>query len=159
MSKRKAPKASKRMRGSKISAQPQRTKQHVVRGPKSNPPHALAAGTTESLHDEAKPELPVVENETTALQHDVSPMMTSNNSGNWSDFSLAIAYMQAFQAKLFEMGQANMQLAFEFTQRIAATRSPFEILSVLIEFTSKPIDMFQKYTKELAELNTRRLVL
>ena len=89
MSKRKAQKASKRMHGSKISAQPHRTKQYVVRGPKSDPLHAIAAGSTESLHDEARPDSPVVENETTALQHDVSP---GNNSGNGSGFSLAIAY-------------------------------------------------------------------
>ncbi len=154
MSKRKPPSASKRMRG----AQPQRAKQDVVRGPKSNPLHALAAGSTESFHDGPKPEAPAVEKETSVLQDDVNEIMTSKNSRNEFDCSLAMAYGQAYQAKLFEMAQANMQLALEFAQRIAATRSPFESLSVLVEFTSKPIDMFQKYSKEMAELNTRRLM-
>jgi hypothetical protein len=53
----------------------------------------------------------------------------------------------------------NMQLAFEFAQRIAATRSPLEFFAVVAEFASKPIGLFQTYSKELAELNTRRLTV
>src|SRR5258706_9409927 len=50
--------------------------------------------------------------------------------------------------------QANMQLAFEFAQRLATIRSPVEILSVIAEFTSKRIAMFQKYSVEIAALST-----
>jgi len=67
--------------------------------------------------------------------------------------------VQAYQAKLLEMAQANMQFAFEFAQRLSAIRSPFEILAVIVEFTSKRIDMFQNYLKDMAELNTRQLTI
>jgi hypothetical protein len=49
-----------------------------------------------------------------------------------------------------------MQFAFEFAQRLAAIRSPVEYLSVIADFTSKRIDMFRKYSKEIAELSTWR---
>jgi hypothetical protein len=35
-------------------------------------------------------------------------------------------------------------------------RYPFDNLSVIPEFTSKRIAMFQKYSKEIAELGTKR---
>jgi hypothetical protein len=54
------------------------------------------------------------------------------------------------------MAQANMQLAFEFGQRLATIRSPVQILTVIAEFTSKRIAMFQKYSIEMAELGTKR---
>jgi hypothetical protein len=34
--------------------------------------------------------------------------------------------VRAYQAKLLEMAQANMQFAFEFAQRLATIRSPVE---------------------------------
>ena len=55
------------------------------------------------------------------------------------------------------MAQANMTFAFEFCQRLATIRSPVEFLTVIAEFTSKRIAMFSKYTKEMAELSTRRM--
>ena len=158
MSKRKPTTASKRTRGRKIGAQPQRARQDVVRGPKDNYLHDVPPGPTESLGG-PKPEALVIENNTSVLQADVPQTVTSKDSGNGSDFFSAITHLQAYQAKIFEMTQANVQLAFEFTQRIAGTSSPFEILAVLVEFASKPIDMFQKYSKEMTELNTRRLTL
>jgi hypothetical protein len=69
------------------------------------------------------------------------------------DFSSATANVRAYQAKLLEVAQANLQFAFEFAQRLAAVRSPLEFLSVTAEFTSKRIAMFQEYSKELAELS------
>jgi hypothetical protein len=72
------------------------------------------------------------------------------------DFSSAAASVRAYQAKLLEMAQANMQMAFEFTQRLAAIRSPVEFLGVIAEFSNKRIAMFQKYSKEMAELNAKR---
>ena len=86
-------------------------------------------------------------------------MMRDNDLKKGFDFSLATANVQAYQAKLLEMTQGNMKFAFEFVQRLATIRSPFEILTVIAEFTSKRIDMFQKYTKEMAELNTKRLIV
>jgi hypothetical protein len=69
---------------------------------------------------------------------------------------LATAKVQAYQGKLLEMAQANVQFSFEFAGRLATIGSPFEILSVIAEFTNKRIDMFRKYSKEMAELNTER---
>ena len=46
-----------------------------------------------------------------------------------------------------------MQFAFEFAQRLAATRSPVEFLGVTAEFTSKRNAMFLKHSKEMAELS------
>ena len=54
------------------------------------------------------------------------------------------------------MAQANMQLAFEFAQRLATIRSPVELLNVIAEFTSKRIAMFGKYSKEMVELSAKR---
>jgi len=74
-----------------------------------------------------------------------------------SDFlSSANANAQPYQAKLLEMAQANIQLAFEFAQRLAAIRSPVEFPLVVAEFTSKRINIFRKHSKELAELGTKR---
>lgn len=157
MRKRKPVTTSKSVRGRKIGAQPQRTKQDVVRGPKSISLDDLAAASPESLGTR-KPETPVVQNETSVSQHEVAQIVTSNNSRNESDHFSAIAYAQAYHAKLFEIAQANVQLALEFLHRIAGASSPFEILPVLVEFTSKPIDMLQKYSREIAELNTGRLL-
>jgi hypothetical protein len=53
---------------------------------------------------------------------------------------------------LLEMAQANMQFAFEFAQRLATIRSPAEFPSVIAEFTSRRVAMFQKHSAEIAEL-------
>ena len=82
--------------------------------------------------------------------------MTDNDSKKGLVFSSPTASVRAYQAKLLEMAQANMQLAFEFAQRLATIRSPVEMLSVIAEFTSKRIAMFQKYSIEMAELGTKR---
>jgi hypothetical protein len=83
--------------------------------------------------------------------------MTENDSKKGIDFlSSANAIVRAYQAKLLEMAQANMQFAFEFAQRLATIRSPLEFPSVIAEFTSKRIAMFRKYSTEMAELSTKR---
>lgn len=79
-----------------------------------------------------------------------------NESKGVFDFSSATENLRAYQAKLLEMTQANVQLAFEFTQRLATIRSPFEILSVIAEFTRKRMAMIGKHSKEMAELSTKR---
>jgi hypothetical protein len=63
---------------------------------------------------------------------------------------------QSQSAELLEMAQANMQFAFEFAQRLATIRAPFEFPSVIAEFTSKRIAMFRKHSTEMAELSSKR---
>ena len=58
--------------------------------------------------------------------------------------------MQAYQAKLFEIGKANVQFAFEFGLRLATIRSPIEFFAVIAEFTSRRIDMVGQHSKEIA---------
>ena len=158
MSKRKPATASKHAHSTKIAAQ--RANQAIIRSPKVNPLRSVAAGSTESppeRHNDSKQETPlVVENPATALQDDCKQTMTDNDSKKGFVFSSPTANVRAYQAKLLEMAQANMQLAFEFAQRLATIRSPVEILSVIAEFTSKRIAMFQKYSIEMAELGTKR---
>jgi hypothetical protein len=173
MSKRKPATATKHSRSPKIAAKAQRAAQAIVRSPKVNRLRSAGAGPTESLpkrQNDSKQEAPLVENPVTALQQeaplvenpvtalqdDCKKAMTANDSKKGFDFSSATANVRAYQAKLLEMAQANMQFAFEFAQRLATIRSPFEILSVFAEFTSKRIDMFRKYSKEMAEFSAKR---
>jgi Phasin protein len=157
MSKRKPATASKHAHSTKIAAQ--RANQAIIRSPKNSPLRSVAAGSTESppeRHNDSKQEAPLVEKPATALQDDCKQTMTDNDSKKGFVFSSATANVRAYQAKLLEMAQANMQLAFEFAQRLATIRSPVEILGVIAEFTSKRIAMFQKYSIEMAELGTKR---
>src|SRR4029078_7036049 len=128
---------------------------------------SVAAGSTEwpaEGHNDSKqeaplverPEAPLVEKPTTALQDDCKQTMTNNDSKKGFVFPSATANVRAYQAKLLEVAQANMQLAFEFAQRLATIRSPVEILSVIAEFTSKRIAMFKKYSIEMVELSSKR---
>ena len=166
MSKRKPVAASKRARSPKIAAKAQRATQAIVRSPKVGQ-RSIAAGSAESSlkrHEESKPAAPlvipvapvVIENPVTALQGDVKQTMTDNSLSKGFDLSSATANVRAYQAKLLEMAQANMTFAFEFSQRLATIRSPVDFLNVIAEFTSKRIAMFSKYTKEMAELSTKR---
>ena len=66
-------------------------------------------------------------------------------------FSYANANLLAYQAKLVEMAQANMQFAFEFVQRLATIRSPVEFPGVIAELTNKRIAMFWKHSTEIAQ--------
>ena len=82
--------------------------------------------------------------------------MTDNDLKKGFEFSSATAEVRAYQAKLLEMAQANMQFPFEFAQRLGTIRSPVEIPSVIAEFTSKRIALFQKHSKEMTELSTKQ---
>ena len=163
MSKRKT--ASKHARSPKIAAKAQRAAQAVVRSPKVRL-RSVATGSAESSpkrHTDSKPMAPLVrpaaplaiENPVTALQ-DFTQTMTDNSLRKGFDLSSATANVRAYQAKLLEMAQANMTFAFEFSQRLATIRSPVEFFTVIAEFTSKRIAMFGKYSKEMAELSTKR---
>ena len=157
MSKRKPATASKHAHSPKIAAQ--RANQAIIRSPKDNRLRSVAAGSTESppeRHNDSKQEAPLVEKPATALQDDCKQTMRDNDSKKGFDFSSATENVRAYQAKLLEMAQANMQFAFEFAQRLATVRSPVDILRIIEEFTSKRIAMFQKHSKEMAELSTKR---
>ena len=166
MSKRKTATASKHARSPKIAAKAQRAAQAVVRSPKARL-RSVATGSAESSpkrHNDSKPMAPLVrpavrlaiENSMTALQGDFTEAMTDNGLRKGFDLSSGTANVRAYQAKLLEMVQANMTFAFEFSQRLVTIKSPVEFLTVIAEFTGKRIAMFGKYTKEMADLGTKR---
>jgi hypothetical protein len=162
MSKHKAT-ASKHAHSPKIAASAQRAAQSVVRSPKDSRQPLVGPDSTESppqRHDEAEGALlvesPVVETPATVLQDDRTPTMTANAPRKALELSSVTANVRAYQAKLLEMAQANMQLAFEFAQRLAAVRSPVEFLSVNAEFTGKRMALFRQHSKEMIELIAKR---
>jgi hypothetical protein len=118
--------------------------------------HPAAALQTESppKHNDPEQEALLVENPATALH--CKRTMTDNESKKALGFSSAAANVRAYQAKLLEMAQANMQFAFEFAQRLATIRSPIEFPGVIAEFTNRRIAMFQKHSKEMAEFSALR---
>jgi len=157
MSKRKPATASKHTHSPKTPAMAQRATQTIVRSPKdSRRLGSVGTGSTESLpkrHIDSKQAALVVEHPATALQDDFKKTMTDNDSKKGFHFSSATANVLAYQAKLLEMAQANI----EFALRLVTIRSPVEFLSVNAEFMSKRMAMFLKYSKEMAELSTKRL--
>jgi hypothetical protein len=83
-------------------------------------------------------------------------MIRDNDSKGGFDLPSATANVRAYQAKLLEIIQANLQFSFEFAQRFATIRSPVEFLKVIEELTNKRMAMFRKYSKEMAELGIHR---
>jgi hypothetical protein len=150
MSKRKPATASKHAHSPKIAAKAHRANQAIVRSPKHSRLRSVAAESS------PKQEAPLVESPAAALQDDFKQTMRDNDSNKGFDFSSATASVRAYQAKLVEMAQANMQFALEFAQRLATIRSPLEFLRVIEELTSKRMAMFQKYSKEMVDLSTKR---
>jgi len=171
MSKRKPSKPSHSPNaGPKLAAKAQRAAQAVVRSPSNNRVRPLRAGLADAppKHHDPEQQALVVENPVTALQTESPPeqhepqhearlagkpaadspddgkrTMTADEAKNAPDFSSAATSVWAYQARLLEMTQANMQFPFEFTQRLATIRSPFDLLSVMAEFTNKRMAMFQ----------------
>jgi Phasin protein len=159
MNKHKPATASKRVRRSKTIAKAQRAKQAIVRSPKNSSLRSVTEGSTESLperHNDLPQEFSLVQNPATAAQDDFKQTVGDNDSKSGFDLSSATANVRAYQAKLLEIAQANMQFAFEFAQRFATIRSPVEFLKVIEEFSSRRIAMFRKYSKEMAELGIHR---
>ena len=158
MSKRKPATAAKRVHTSKkVTQKAQRAAQAVVRS--SIARRAPAADSTKSppeRQSDADQEAHLVDSPAMVLQDDSKQTMTDTEPKRELDFSSAMASAGAYQAKLLEMAQANMKLALEFAQRLAWIRSPFEVPSVIAEFTTKRIDMFRKHSKEMAELTIKR---
>jgi hypothetical protein len=158
MSKRKPVTASKQAHRPKIAAKAQQAAQEIVRSPKDRHLRSVRAGPTEppSKHDnDSSQEALLVENPATPVEDDSKLTMTDNDSKKGTNIS-ATANVRAYQAKLLEMAQANMQFSFEFAQRLAMIRSPLEFPSVIAEFTSRRIAMFRKHSTELAELSIKR---
>jgi hypothetical protein len=159
MSKRKPAGASKHARRPKIAARAHQATQPVVRSPKDRLLRSVAAGSTQSSKhrdDDRTQEVLRVKNPVIALQ-DARTTMADNGLTKGFDFSSATANVRAYQEKLLEMAQSDMQFSFELAQRLAAIRSPFEFISVIAELTSKRIFMFRKYANEMVELSTKRL--
>jgi hypothetical protein len=171
MSKRKPATASKHASSPKIAAKALRATHAVVRSPKDSRLRSVEAGSTRSRPERqndtqqqahlvenpsTEQETPVVEKPATALPNDFKQTMTDIASRKGVDLYSATANVRVYQAKLLEMAQANMQFAFEFTQRLATIKSPLEFPSIIAELTSKRIAMFQKDSREMAELIAKR---
>lgn len=157
MSKRK-PAAPKRARP-KVAVRAQRKKQESVRSSKNS--HLRVVHPTQSpteVHGHSKKGTPVLENPAFALGQDSRAALEAilqaaafqDGSKKGFDFSQLIANVQAYQAKLLEMTQANMQFVFDFSQRLATIRSPFEFWAVIVEFAGRRFIMVLKHSKELA---------
>ena len=84
----------------------------------------------------------LVENSERALQDGPQLVDDDSKEGN---FRAPNTNVPAYQAKLLEMAQSNMQFAFEFVQRLATIRSPVEFPGVMSELTSKRIAIFWKH--------------
>lgn len=163
LSNRKPATAPKRAHRPKVAARAQRNKQAFIRSPKYSPSRPAAAGETErpiEVRDEPKQEVPLVDNRArvaaleailqASMQNHLSEKKGENNTKKGFDFFIPPANMQAYQVKLVEMTQANMQFAFDFIQRLATIRSPFEFWAVIAEFTGRRIILIGKHSKELA---------
>jgi hypothetical protein len=154
MSKRKQTKASKQAR-SKVAGKAQRARQAVVRSPKPSNVRSIATRSNEAppkLHEEPTPEaavekfmaaLPGIENPPTTSQDHSQRSTRGNDLTKVLEVFTGTANVWAYQRKLTEIAQANMLLAFEFTQRLAQIKSPFELPTVLSELTQKQSAMFQ----------------
>ena len=150
MSKRKQATGTNRSHRPKRAAQ--RANQAIVRSPKDSRLRSVAAGSTpHEFHDDSKQEAPLAEHPAIALEQTMRDIVPKHGF----DFSPSTAKVRAYQAKLLELTQVNMQFPFEFAAKLAAIRSPVEIFSVIVEFTSKRIALFQKFSIEMAELGTK----
>ena len=163
MSKRKPATKTKHSRSPKITAQAHRVAQDVVRSPKDNRlPSVGTASTDPERHNEEEARVgdPMTAFHEAPLEPATAIQDQPNNDPTQgSDFSSVTANVRAFQAKLLEVAQANMQFGFEFAQRLATIKSPVEFLSVTAEFTSKRSAMFLRHSKEIAESSIRATAL
>jgi Phasin protein len=154
MSRRKPAMASKRVRKPRLAAKAQRAAQAIVRSPKVSVPRSVGADSNDAPSKRHEDALAVENLHPETAFRDESKQITDNDSRKAIDLlSSANANVRAYQAKLLEMAQANMQFAFEFAQKLAAIRSPVEFPIVIAEFTSKRIAMFRKHTTEMVELS------
>jgi hypothetical protein len=61
-----------------------------------------------------------------------------------------------YQRKLFEMAQANTQLAFDYAKDLMAVRSPDEALRVTQDYMARQTQNYQQQMKELMEVVQQR---
>jgi hypothetical protein len=123
--------------------------QAVVRSRTNKRPLEAGATELEPSRETNSPQVSIPESPATALQNQSNQILSEG-----ANFPSVMANVQVYQAKLLEIAQCNLQLAFEFTQRLLTIRSPAAFVGLVAEFTSKQADMFWKYSKEMAELGT-----
>ncbi|MBR1287149.1 Phasin protein [Bradyrhizobium sp. AUGA SZCCT0177] len=156
MTKRKATTASKPTRRLKIAAKAQRANSAVIRSPKPSRVRSVATDPIKSSpkgHNDPKQEAAIIERPAMALQEKT---MSEPELRKGFDLSSATATARAYQAKLLEMAQANLQFALEFGPRLASVRSPVQLLRVIEELTKERIAMFRKYSNEMVQLSMKR---
>jgi hypothetical protein len=143
---------SKRKPAKKVAAKAQPARQAVVRSPRPSHVRLVEGGSNETqLNIGSGPDAPVLNQAAAAFPAVESPGMASqdesqreNDVAKAFDVFPASPNALAYLTKLPEIAQANMQLAFEFAQRFARIKSPFEIPSVLSELLFKQFAIFQK---------------
>ena len=149
MSKRKIANTSKNARKNRSAVKAQLATQAVVRSRTNKRPVAPGTTGSEPTSESISPPASISENPSRALQQHGKQILSPE-----ATFPSMLANVQVYQAKLLEIAQSNVQLAFEFTRRLVTTRSPAAFVGLVAEFTSKRIDIFWKYSKEMAELGS-----
>ncbi|MBR1157383.1 Phasin protein [Bradyrhizobium sp. JYMT SZCCT0428] len=159
MTKRKSTTASKPARRLKIAAKAQRANSAVIRSPKPGRVRSVAADPIKSSPkgpNDPKHQAAIIESPAMELQDSLKKTVSEPDLRKGFDLSSATATARAYQAKLLEMAQANMQFALEFGPRLASIRSPFQLLRVIEELTKERIAMFRKYSNEMVQLSMKR---
>jgi hypothetical protein len=105
------------------------------------------------LHDNPKEEAHKVEKQEAHIA--ASPVQVGRSQMRGFDFASATENMVAYQGKLLEMTQANMQISLDFSQKLATIRSPFQFVDVIVEFAKRRADMLAKQSTEMAALTRR----
>ena len=62
----------------------------------------------------------------------------------------------AFQKKLFEISQANTQMAFDFAKDLMGVRAPEDAVRITQEYMTKQTKAYQDQLKELMEAVQRK---
>jgi hypothetical protein len=142
MAKRKSAAPSKRAHSSiKITAKGKRTRPAVVRSSKD---------TGKSFPIAQVPAVQPVRSVVTAnVSEKPGPPEDHDSSKPEVDFLSPIVIIRAFQTKLLEIVQANLQFSFELAQRVARVRTPNELMCINAEFTKSRMEMFLKHSKDL----------
>jgi hypothetical protein len=153
----------------KVAARAQRNKQELVRSRRDKHLRPVAAGesseSSAEVHADQKQESSSVENRAAALQaillsalQDGFSQKVKETSDPKKGFEVSslTSNIQAYQAKLLEVLQANVQFCLEFTQRLASIRSPLEFIAVIAEFTGRRILMISKHSREMTAAMTGR---
>jgi hypothetical protein len=152
MSKSNSAKVTKQAR-SKVAMKAQRASEAVVRSPKQKLRSVASFSAESSPEVHSRPDATVFEKLTTAIPVPEKPTMASQDDSERTmrDSDLAkpfnvfstMANVGAYQRRLPEVAQAYMQLPFEFAQRLAQIKSPFEIPSVFADLATKQFTIFQ----------------